>query len=304
MNKKQREVLKAQLKQEKEVIKKIRVAYNDALKQIEEKIKVLQADELTQSKIYQVEHQKALKGQINAILDLLNMTQYETIQDYLMLAYESGFIGTMYDLQGQGIPLVIQINQDAVVKAIQLDSKISEGLYTRLGKDINQLKKDIAKEVTRGIATASSYLDVARSLDSYSKITMHNTFRISRTEMHRVQQQSTYDAQKAAKQRGANIVKQWDSTLDGRTRKTHRKLDGQIRELDDYFEVDGKKAKYPSDFGRPEEDINCRCVILQRARWAISEEEFIKRDGDKNELVTIKSNNYNDFLEKYKDKTK
>lgn len=304
MNKKEREVARKQLKQEREVLKKIRVAYADALKQIEDKIKVLQADELTQSKIYQIEHQKALKGQINAILDMLSMTQYDTIQDYLMICYESGFLGTMYDLQGQGIPLVIQINQDAVVKAIQLDSKISEGLYTRLGKDITQLKKDISKEVTRGVATASSFLDVARNLDSYAKININRAFRIARTEGHRVQQQSAYDAQKAAKQRGAKIYKQWDSTLDGRTRKTHRKLDGQLRELEDPFEIDGKKAMFPSDFGRPEEDINCRCVILQRASWAIDEEEFIKRDGDKNELVTIKSNSFEEFEKKYKKHTK
>ena len=70
------------------------------------------------------------------------------------------------------------------------------------------------------------------------------------------------------------MLKQWDSTLDGNTRPTHRELDGQIRETDEPFEVDGKKADRPGEFGRPEEDINCRCVALTRARWGLDETEL------------------------------
>ena len=45
------------------------------------------------------------------------------------------------------------------------------------------------------------------------------------------------DAAKKVKDKGANIVKQWDATLDSRTRPHHTMLDGQIRELDEPFEV-------------------------------------------------------------------
>ncbi len=43
--------------------------------------------------------------------------------------YEIGYTGTMYDLAGQGIPLVMPINQLAMVKAVQLSSKVSKRLY-------------------------------------------------------------------------------------------------------------------------------------------------------------------------------
>ena len=49
-------------------------------------------------------------------------------------------------------------------------------------------------------------------------------------------------------------------------------LDGQIRETDEYFEIVGKKAKHPGDFGDPAEDCNCRCALLTRARWALDDE--------------------------------
>lgn len=31
---------------------------------------------------------------------------------------------------------------------------------------------------------------------------------------------------------------------------------------------------YPGDFGDPAQDCNCRCVAVQRARWALGEEEL------------------------------
>lgn len=91
--------------------------------------------------------------------------------------------------------------------------------------------------------------------------------RIARTEGHRVHIESSYDAMLEAETHGANIVKQWNSQLDGNTRYTHRLLDGQIRKLHEPFEVLGTKVMYPSAFGIASEDINCRCVIHQRARW-------------------------------------
>ena len=72
-----------------------------------------------------------------------------------------------------------------------------------------------------------------------------------------------------AKNQGADVVKQWDATLDGKTRKNHRKLDGQWVEVGEYFEVGGRKVEAPGKFGRPEEDINCRCILLTRPRWAV-----------------------------------
>ena len=62
--------------------------------------------------------------------------------------------------------------------------------------------------------------------------------------------------------------------MDGDTRPTHRRLDGQIRETNQPFEMDGKEAMYPGDFGLAEEDCNCRCVALTRARAALDEDEL------------------------------
>lgn len=309
MNKRQKEIIESQLADEKAVIARIKKLYEKALKDIDTKIKLLSMrpdfEQNLQSIVYQIDYQKALKKQINAILDMMNTEQFTTISEYLAKCYEEGFIGTLYDLQGQGIPLIFPISQDQVVKAIQQDTKLSESLYERLGMDVGELKKAIQTEVSRGIASNLSWTDIARNLSAQSGITMNKAIRIARTEGHRITQQATLDVQMKAKENGAEIMRQWDSTLDKRTRPAHRELDGQLREMDQPFEYMGHTAMYPGGFGVAKLDINCRCVLLQRAKWALTDKEFTKRyrDEDGSQLARFESvNSYNEFKKAFFEK--
>ena len=84
-----------------------------------------------------------------------------------------------------------------------------------------------------------------------------------------------------------------------RTRPHHAMLDGQIRELEEPFDVAGRKALFPSGFGIASEDIHCRCALLQRARWALDEEELqiLKERAEYYELD--KTKDFNEFKSKY-----
>lgn len=305
MNQRQKTVLKAQLESEEKIMRELKQVYKQAAKDCENKIKELSARrdmENLQSIIYQKQYQEALKKQLEGIIDNLQSNQFDSIAGYLTGCYEEGFLGTLYDLQGQGVPLIFPINQKQIVAALQTDSKLSEGLYKRLGEESAQLKKSIRAELSRGVANGGTWneiaVHIATGMNSPFKKAMNNSMRIARTEGHRVQCQSALDCQRNAKDKGADIVKQWDSTMDKRTRKTHVKLDGQIRELDKPFEVDGRRAMYPGGFGIAKEDIHCRCAILQRARWALTDEEFTKMNGETGELVTIHEKDYNVFKRK------
>lgn len=302
MNSRQKEILQSQLKSEEEVVSELRHVYMRARRDVSERIKGLEARtdvENLQSIVYQKQYQEALKKQLDSILDIMNANQFETISDYLGKCYEDGFLGTMYDLHGQGIPLIMPINQRQMVEAIQIDSKISEGLYKRLGVDTNDLKDSIRQYVSRGIASSQSWADVARSINYRMNIGMNRSVRIARTEGHRVASKSTLDAQRAAKEKGADVVKQWDATLDKRTRPHHARLDGQLREIDDPFEVDGHKAMYPGGFGIASEDINCRCAILQRARWALDEDELTTLKERAEYFGLDKTEDFEEFKKKY-----
>jgi hypothetical protein len=299
MNKQERQVIKLELTKEQKALDELEKQYRQALRDIEEKIRLLQSDELTQSRIYQLQYQQALRGQVAGILDKLRGDQYATIQQYLHDSYQDGFIGTMYSIHGQGIPLIVPLDQNAAVKAIITDSKIEEGLYASLGVNIQQLKKAISTEITRGIAGNLPFADIARNITNRSKAPLSRAKTIVRTEAHRIQQAAAADARNAAKENGCEVVKQWDGTLDGDTRPTHRRLDGQIRETEEPFEMDGKTAMYPGDFGKPEEDCNCRCVALTRAKWALDEEELETLKKRAEYFGLDKSKEFEEYREKY-----
>ena len=299
MNKVEKKVIKFQLDKEQAALDDLERQYKRAIRDIEDRIRLLQSDELTQSRVYQIQYQKALRGQIEGILDKLQGDEYATIQQYLHDSYRDGFIGTMYSLHGQGIPLILPLDQDAAVKAVITDSQISEGLYNHLGVNIKQLKQAIRQEVTRGIATNMPFADIARNIANRTKAPLSRAKTIVRTEGHRIQQASANDARDAAKANGCDVVKQWDGTLDGDTRPTHRRLDGQIRETNEPFEMDGKKAMYPGDFGKAEEDCNCRCVALTRAKWALDEDELKVLKERAKFFELDKKDDFEDFERKY-----
>ena len=240
------------------------------------------------------------------VLNALHTRNYQLIDDYLKDSYISAHIGTLFDLQGQGVPLILPINQEQMISAITLNSNLSAPLYNSLGYDIDYLKINVTAEMSRGIAQRLSYAEIARNLSAITKVIFNKTLRIVRTEGHRIQQESTYNLQLQALQKGAKILKQWDSTLDMKTRPTHRELDGQIIGVNDYFHSSGGgKALYPGGFGDPKEDCNCRCCLVQVAEWELSDDAFTKMNGETNELQHFESiDDYNKFKKKFWEVTK
>lgn len=316
MNKQQKEVELAKIKAEKQIVNRLKRQYNSATDQINKKVEILQKqiDNLTErlkdaspeeaniiksqmmAKVYQKSYQESLKSQIDSVVDKMNTVKNREVDSYLNECYKTGFAGTMYDLKGQGIPIIAPIEQKSVERALKLDSKVSQRLYSGY---VNRMKKQIQSEISRGIATARPYTEIARNLNNVTNAGLNNTMRIVRTEGHRIQSHAVIDAQKAAKDNGADIVKQWDATLDGATRDTHRQLDGQIREIDEDFEVNGNTVSAPGLFGDPAEDCNCRCCLLQRAKWALDESELTQLQNRADYFGLDKTENFNEYKEKY-----
>lgn len=306
MNKAQKEVQQAQLDEEKKVIRLLEVVYERAKKDCEQKIRELSARtdlENLQSIVYQKEYQQMMVDQLEAMLYDLHEGQFTTIADYLEQSYINGYVGMFYDLQSTGIPLVIPIQQDQVVKALKTNSKLSSGLYKRLGEDVDYLKRSIRAELSRGISSGSSWnemaIRIAKGMNSPFNKAINNAIRIARTEGHRIQNEAALDGQHGAKKKGADIVKQWDSTLDSRTRPEHRECDGQIREIDEPFDVGGEKMQAPGVGGSARNVCNCRCCLLQRAKWALDDDELKTLQERAAFFGLDKTKDFEDFKQKY-----
>lgn len=322
MKKFDKEIAQAQLNNEKAVLRSLEANYKDAIEEIESKIASLlgRADADMQHVIYQVEYQRALKSQIEGILLNLQTNEFETVSEYLTKCYEEGFLGTMYSLQSQGIPLVFPINQEEIAAAIKHETNLSTTLYKSF--DMADLQKKIASEISRGFSTGASFKEMARNIGFAANVEKNKAMRIARTEGHRITETAAYNAQKKAKDRGADIVKIWDATLDGKTRDSHMKCDGQIRELEKKF---SNGLMFPGDpSGSAAEVINCRCRSRSDARWALEADET-KMLGNVSEMsderkaeiakklgidvedleqysgqiVPVKAKNYSDFKRQY-----
>lgn len=125
---------------------------------------------------------------------------------------------------------------------------------------------------------------------------MNRAMRIARTEGHRVQCQADMDCAKAAKEQGCDTVKQWNATLDRKTRVSHQRVDKEWRELDEPF---SNGLMYPGDpNGGAKEVVNCRCSLDDVPRWYVeSGGGQYRREGITGNIIECK--NYAEFKEKY-----
>lgn len=306
------------LDDEERVIRRLQAVYNQSLKDITQKANALQEEiykiqdkynsiedeqeretlkSMERSKVYQKQYQDSIKTQVRGILDKMHQKEFKTVNEYLNGCYNKAFTGNMYVLHGEGIPLIVPIDQEKVARAVQINSKISKGLYSRLGEDVDLLKRKITAQISRGVATGMSYSQMAQQLAGYTKTGYNNAVRITRTEGHRIQQESTMDACYAARERGADVVKQWDATMDANTRESHQMVDGEIRALDEKF---SNGLMYPGDpSGSAAEVINCRCVLLQRAKWALDQKELDRLKERASFYGLDKTKSFDEFNKKY-----
>lgn len=312
MNKIEKEIAKAQLSSEEQTLKELQQVFKRARHDVQQKIAELNSRtdmQNLQSIVYQKKYQQAILGQINEALADLNSGQYKTVEEYLVDSYDNGYIGMMYSLQSQGIPITVPINDRKVVNALTTESKLSSKYYKanplkgRLAENVSLLKTRIRSNLSRGIISGKSWLDVvvdiASGMNTPFDIALKDAMRIVRTEGHRVNQQGYLDAGDEAKSKGADILKQWDATMDSKTRPAHQQADGQIVEWDDYFTVGGEKMKAPSVGGSAKNVCNCRCQLLQRARWALDESELETLQKRAEYFGLDKSESFEDFKQKY-----
>lgn len=129
------------------------------------------------------------------------------------------------------------------------------------GIDLAYGKSQITKNVTSGILQGLSVKRMADALQERIQTMERNSaIRAARTAVTAAQNAGRMDSYRAAQNMGIKLKKRWLSTLDGRTRHSHRILDGETRETDEAF---SNGCMYPGDpRGAPHETYNCRCTLI------------------------------------------
>ena len=128
------------------------------------------------------------------------------------------------------------------------------------GIDLKYGRRQIKKSVTSGILQGKSVGKIATDLQArVSEMNRSSAVRAARTAITSAQNGGRMDSYKAASDMGIKVRKRWVATKDGRTRHSHRRLDGQTVDWDKEF---SNGCRYPGDpRGKSEEVYNCRCTL-------------------------------------------
>lgn len=309
MKKWQKEIEGILLDDEEEVLHKLEKTYQQSLKDVQAHAKQLQNDidkliaddpdneNQIRAKVYQLQYQQALEKQINGYMDVIKDKNTKDISDYLNTVYSDGFMTQQYALMNQGVNVTMPINQKMLVKSVTYKTE-DIPLSTRIYKNVEKAKKTIISEISRGLSTGMSNADISRNLKNAMGVSSRKAWQLAQNEGARVRQDAITDVGNEAKKRGADVVKQWSATLDGKTRPVHAELDEKWAELDEDFEYSGGTVSAPKKFGIASLDINCRCSLLIVPRWDVEgSKSSLRRDNVTKETVRV--DNYQDWKIKY-----
>lgn len=271
-------------------------AYKDGLKQLKLEIKqyIDTYDSLSFSQRLQVERQLQVATQINDIVNEMGGKEERLLRSFISDEGTQGYFGTFYALEGaENVQISFAMLPEDYIAELINTPVAGKRLSTRLYTNQSQLAQEATNALLQGAFRGEGYAKVAKRVGELTEANYKQALRIARTEGGRVQSTGKQRAYQEAKDKGVDIKKRWLSTLDKKTRHTHQSLDGQTVEIEEEFVSDGgAKAMGPRMFGKPQEDINCRCTTITIVNGI---EPELRKDIETKEI--IKYNNYNEWAE-------
>lgn len=147
----------------------------------------------------------------------------------------------------------------------------------KVAEDMRWNVQQLSSAMMQSIVQGETITEIAdRLVRSVAGMNERTAVRNARTATTSAENGGRYEGYRRLKSAGVDLTIEWCATLDGRTRHTHRLLDGQRRNVDEPFEVDGIKILYAGDPYAPQGLIwNCRCTMLAYVK-GFEENLFLK----------------------------
>ena len=174
----------------------------------------------------------------------------------------------VYEIEhGTGIDTYYGLYDHDTVEELFTDGKVyHDPGWTTLGKiaegkEMRWNKSNIQSAMLQGILQGESIPKIAtRISDTVGEKNRKAAIRNARTIATGVQNKGRIDSYERANRMGIDTRKQWLATLDGRTRHSHRMVDGEIVDPNKKF---SNGCRYPGDPDGPASEIyNCRCTLI------------------------------------------
>ncbi|WP_373815748.1 phage minor head protein [Jeotgalibaca porci] len=265
LNQWQREILKLEQQTDKDMNRKLYNAYNDSLKDVRKRLKTYmdEHEDLPYYKQQQAGKLSALEKEIVEMLNGAYPKAKHEVTDFKRNEMMDGYYSSMYQIEAETgarldfLGLDTEFVRQTVANPIA-GKTLSKRLYTSRTKLANRA----TSELRIGMMQGKTYAEISGTISRHTEANYKQAVRIARTEGGRLRSLSKQVAYDEAKEMGIDLQKRWYSSLDNRTRSSHRELDGQTVEIDEKFKYGGHEADGPRLFGKANLDINCRCTTI------------------------------------------
>lgn len=232
--------------------------------------------------------EELLQGDYSEIINLILLSQTTIyLNNYMrslyMYEYTSGIQMTFT------VPSARQI-ANALAQPIDLIK-----LAPTFARHRKQVIEKLRGHIAQGVLAGNSYNQIANAINKDVGLSMRQARMVARTETARAQSVSSEDAAQTAKDNGARLVGYWDSTLDTRTRPSHRRLDGKQEDEAGNFRIGASYGPAPRllvGVDSASQNINCRCKKLYKVNNQMPEVRRTK-DG------LIKYQTYEEWASQY-----
>lgn len=278
-------------KEIKKVEKEIDKVYSEALSDINNKLDDFHAkfkvkeeiylQKLSDGKITQEQYNNWVSGQVfqgeqwankkNQILNALTNSNKVAVNMvnggmYGVFAFNSNY--QAYEIEkGFGVDFGFGLYDATTVKnLIKNDPQILPKWKINEKKDYIWNEKKLNNAITQGVIQGEGLDKIAKRISTGLCSQNENLMKtFARTGMTQAQNAGRYQRQMDAKKLGINMVKEWMATLDGRTRDSHRHMDGEQIKVGDKWHPQkfSNGCRYPGDpEAPPRETYNCRCTLV------------------------------------------
>lgn len=310
--------LAATTQADEETLKKLTKVYRKAQKEIKAKLKEWQDKykndafelwkkqhngEITQSEYKTAMEHLAFQGelwnkkldQVTGVLANANEEALQIINDEKMGVFAENANWQSYQItQDTGMDLSFAIyDQDAVGNLIKNEPQLLPKKKLDTAKDKAWNQKKIAGAVAQGIIQGESIPQLAERIATDTASSNGDAMiRYARTAMTGAQNAGRLHTLQRAEGMGIKCKKCWLATLDGRTRDSHREMDGVKVGVNENFKTPlGSEMLYPGDVSGKAGDVwNCRCTMTY-------EYDGYPPDPEHNDRIQ-----YDDYYTTYKDK--
>lgn len=202
--------------------------------------------------------------QASEVLHTHNLQANKIIHENAMDVFRENYNYSAFTAEmGTGVSFDL-INEQTVINLAKKNPQLLPEWKIDEEKDYKWNYRKANNAVMQGIIQGESVEKIAKRMAKNLCTQNKNKMRLfARTAITGAQNGGRQAQMEAAAEDGIEQKKEWVATLDGRTRDSHRKLDGQQVGVNESFDGEFGKIMFPGDpTAHPAEVYNCRCAMI------------------------------------------